>query len=50
MPVDATGDGSTPLSDDTATPVEATLSSNGSEPMATPEPAPAATESQPQDD
>ncbi|TMD33835.1 MAG: hypothetical protein E6I95_07945 [Chloroflexi bacterium] len=50
MPVDATGDASTPLSDDTATAVEATLSSNGSEPMATPEPAAAATESLPQDD
>jgi len=50
MPVDATGDASTPLSDDTATAVEAILSSNGSEPMATPEPAPAATESLPQDD
>jgi hypothetical protein len=66
MPADATGNGSTgssptqgeasellgitPLSDDTATPVETTLSSNGSEPMATPDAAPAATESQPQDE
>jgi superfamily I DNA and/or RNA helicase len=50
MPVDATGNGSTALPGESVTPAEATLSSNGSEPMATPEPAPAATESQPQDE
>jgi DNA polymerase III delta prime subunit len=52
MPVDAAGNGSTPLIDDVATPVEATLSSNGSEPAVTPEPAPApaVTEAQAQDE
>jgi DNA polymerase III delta prime subunit len=50
MPVDATGNGSTPMSGESVTPGEATLSSNGSEPVATTEPAPAATESQPQDE
>jgi hypothetical protein len=66
MPVDATGNGSTgssptqgeaselvgitPVPGESVTPAEAMLSSNGSEPMATPEPAPAATESQPQDE
>jgi DNA polymerase III delta prime subunit len=50
MPVDATGNGSTALPGESVTPVEATLSSNGSEPAVAPEPAPAATESEPQDE
>ncbi|OLC25776.1 MAG: hypothetical protein AUI42_08660 [Actinobacteria bacterium 13_1_40CM_2_65_8] len=46
MPVDAAGNGATPVTDETA-PVEATLSSNGAEPAPSPEPA--AAETQPQD-
>ena len=46
MPVDAAGNGATPVTDETA-PVEATLSSNGADPAPSPEPA--AAETQPQD-
>jgi len=46
MPLDAAGNGATPVTDETA-PVEATLSSNGAEPAPSPEPA--AAETQPQD-